>query len=152
MTGQTLADAVARTLVQRELFLGTVECGVNGAVSRAIFDAPEGPDALGSSLVVDQVEKAIELLDLPRPQFQKAGEFSAKAARAAAREARAFLGVDLCLAVWARPPLVEGQTVHLALATGEDVISRTLRLEGRGEEEVRRLTERALRMVRQALG
>jgi nicotinamide mononucleotide (NMN) deamidase PncC len=138
-------------LAERELILGTVECGVDGIVSRRIFDTPDGPAVLGNSLVVDEVEKAINLLDLPRPQFRKAGDFSAKAARAAAREGRAFLGVDLCLAVWGSAPLDDSRPVHIALDTGEQVIDHTFQVEGQGERATDRLADRALDMVRQAL-
>jgi nicotinamide mononucleotide (NMN) deamidase PncC len=157
MEGETIAEIVAQMLAERELTLGTVECGVDGIVSRQIFDAPDGPTVLGNSLIVDEVEEAINLLDLPRPQFRKAGDFSAKAARAAAREGRAFLGVDLCLAVWG-PALTaddsdskERQPTHIALDTGQQVTVQTLQYEGHGERVADWLVNRALDMVRGAL-
>ena len=155
MGEETVAEVVARMLAERELTLGTVECGVDGIVSRQIFDAPDGPTVLGNSLIVDKVEEAINLLELPRAQFKKAGDFSAKAARAAAREGRAFLEVDLCLAVWARAPIAEGsrerQPMHIALHTGQEVIVQTFQYEGHGEQATDWLVKRALDMVRQAL-
>jgi nicotinamide mononucleotide (NMN) deamidase PncC len=155
MGEETIAEAVARLLAERELTLGTVECGVDGIVSRQIFDASDGPTVLGNSLIVDEVEEAIHILDLPRPQFKKVGDFSAKAARAAAREGRAFLGVDLCLAVWARAPIAddakERHPLHIALHTGQEVLVQTLQYEGPSEQAPDWLVNRALDMVRQAL-
>jgi nicotinamide-nucleotide amidase len=152
---ETVAEVVARMLAERELTLGTVECGVDGVVSRRIFDTPDGPTVLGDSLIVDEVEEAIGLLNLPRPQFKKAGDFSTKAARAAAREGRAFLEVDLCLAVWVRAPIAddprERQPMHIALDTGQEVIVRTFQYGGHSERAAGWLVNRALDMVRRAL-
>jgi nicotinamide-nucleotide amidase len=155
MGEETVAEAVARMLAERELTLGTVECGVDGIVSRQIFDAPDGPTVLGNSLIVDGVEEAINLLDLPRAQFKKAGDFSAKAARAAAREGRAFLEVDLCLAVWVPAPIAddsrERQPMHIALDTGQEVMVQIFQYEGPSEQAAGELVNQALDMVRQAL-
>jgi len=148
---ETVVEMVIRMLAERELTLGAVECGVDGAVSRRIFDAPDGVAVLGDSLVVDDVEEAIGLMALPRSQFKKAGDFSAKAARAAARDGRAFLGVNLCLAVWARGACTGEHPIHVALATGREVITQTLQIEGQGERAVDWLVDRALDMVRRAL-
>lgn len=155
MAEETVAEVVARILAERELILGTVECGVDGMVSRRIFDAPDGPSVLGNSLIVDEVEEAITLLNLLRPQFKKAGDFSAKAAQAAAREGRAFLEVDLCLAVWARAPIAEGsrerQPMHIALDTGQEVLVQTFQYKGSGERAPDWLANQALDMVREML-
>ena len=152
---ETVAEVVVRILAERELTLGTVECGVDGAVSRRIFDAPDGPAVLGNCVVVDTVEEAIGFLDLPRAQFKKAGDFSAKAARAAARQGRDFLGVDLCLAVWVRAPIAndptERQPMHIALDTGQEVSVRTFQYGGHSERALGWLVNRALDMVRRAL-
>ena len=155
MGEETVAEVVVRMLVERELTLGTVECGVDGVVSRQIFDTSDGPAVLGSCLIVDTVEEAIGLLDLPRAQFKKAGDFSAKAAQAAAREGRAFLEVDLCLAVWVRTPIADDpaqrQPMHIALDTGQEVIVRTFQYGGHSERAMAWLVNRALDMVRRAL-
>ncbi|MEA3344920.1 MAG: CinA family nicotinamide mononucleotide deamidase-related protein [Chloroflexota bacterium] len=152
---ETVAEVVARMLAERELTLGTVECGVGGLVSSRVFEVPDGPTVLGNSLIVDDVGEAIGLLDLPRPQFGKAGDFSAKAARAAAREGRSFLGVDLCLAVWARGPIAddprERLPIHIALHTGQDAVSQTFQYGGHSERAEGWLVSRALDMVRRAL-
>jgi nicotinamide mononucleotide (NMN) deamidase PncC len=152
---ETVAHVVARMLAEQELTLGTVECGVGGIISRQIFDAPDGPAVLGDSLIVDEVGEAIDLLDLPRPQFRKAGDFSAKAARAAAREGRAFLGVDLCLAVWGPAPVAEDpgkrQPLHIVLDTGQEVVAQTVLYGGQSEQATGELVNRALDMVRRAL-
>jgi len=152
---ETVAEVVARMLAERELTLGTVECGVDGLVSRRIFDAPDGPAVLGNCLIVDTVEEAIGLLDLSRSQFKKAGDFSAQAAQAAAREGRAFLEVDLCLAVWVRAPIaddpVERQPMHIALDTGQEVTVQTFQYGGHTERATGWLVNRALDMVRRAL-
>jgi nicotinamide mononucleotide (NMN) deamidase PncC len=149
----SVAEDVARVLVERELKLGTVECGEGGVVSRRLFDTEEGVNALGNSLIVDDVQEAIGLMALPRPQFKKAGDFSAKAARAAAREGRAFLGVNLCLAVWAGGPIGEeqGQTVHVALNTARRVIDETYEVGGDTGRDGVWLADRSLEMVWEAL-
>jgi len=146
---------VAQMLAERELTLGTVECGIGGLVSRRIFDAPDGPAVLGNCLIVDTVEEAIGLLDLSRSQFKKAGDFSAQAAQAAAREGRAFLEVDFCLAVWVRAPIAddpaERHPMHIALDTGQEVDVRTFQYGGHTERATGWLVNRALDMVRRAL-
>jgi nicotinamide mononucleotide (NMN) deamidase PncC len=150
---ESIAEEVARILVERELTLGTVECGAGGIVSRRLFDTEEGVNALGNSLILDDVEDAIGLMALPRPQFKKAGDFSGKAARAAAREGRGFLGVNLCLAVWARGPITkeEQQTVYVALNTARDVIDEAYEVGGENSRDAAWLADRALEMVRGAL-
>ncbi|MEA3375413.1 MAG: CinA family protein [Chloroflexota bacterium] len=153
MGEESIADKVARTLVQRELTLGTVECGAGGIVSRRLFDTEEGVNALGNSLILDDVEEAIGLMALPRPQFKKAGDLSAKAARAAAREGRGFLGVNLCLAVWARSPITEEekQTVYVAFNTGRKVVDEGYDVGGDSGRDADWLVDRALEMVWAAL-
>lgn len=153
MANGSIADRVAEELVERELRLGTVECGQGGVVSRRLFDVEEGVNALGNSLIVDDVAEAIGLMALPRPQFKKAGDFSAKAARAAAREGRSFLGVDLCVAVWAKGPITEDevQTVYVALNTARDVIDEAYEVGGSTGRDGVWLADQALEMVWQAL-
>jgi nicotinamide-nucleotide amidase len=152
---ETVAEVVARMLAERELTLGTVECGVDGVVGRRIFDAPDGPAVLGNCLIVDTVEEAIGFLNLPRAQFEKEGDFSAQAARAAARAGRTFLEVDLCLAVWVRAPIAEDpgerHPMHIALDTGQEVTVRTFQYGGHSERATGWLVNRALDMVRRAL-
>jgi nicotinamide mononucleotide (NMN) deamidase PncC len=152
---ETVAEVVVRMLTERELILGTVECGVDGVVSRRIFDAPDGPAVLGNCLLAGTAEEAIGLLDLPRSQFKKVGDFSPQAAQAAARAGRAFLEVDLCLAVWVRSPIAddpaERQPMHIALDTGQKVSVRTFQYGGHTERATGWLVNRALDMVRRAL-
>jgi len=153
MAEAAIAEKVAHELVERELTLGTVECGEDGVVSRRLFDVDEGVAALGNSLVVETVQEAIGLMALPRPQFKKAGDFSAKAARAAAREGRAFLGVNLCLAVWARGSITEDeeQTVYVALNTAREVLDAAYEVGGATGRDGIWLADRALKMVWEAL-
>jgi nicotinamide mononucleotide (NMN) deamidase PncC len=153
VAGESIAEEVASMLVERELTLGTVECGEGGVVSRRLFDTEEGVNALGNSLVLDDVEEAIGLMALPRPQFKKAGDFSAKATRAAAREGRGFLGVNLCLAVWARGPIAkeEQQTVYVALNTAREVIDEAYEVGGETGHDADWLADRALEMVLKAV-
>ena|GEM_PF-2018068 len=150
---ESIADQVAQGLVERELKLGTVECGEGGIVSRRLFNAEEGVNALGNSLILDDVEEAVGLMALPRPQLKKAGTFSAKAARAAAREGRSFLGVNICVAVWAKRPITEEerQTVYVALNTGRDVIDASYDVGGQTGRDADWLADRALEMALQAL-
>ena len=146
----TVGAAVAETLSEREMTLGTVECGVDGVISHRFFETPLGPDVLGSSLVTDDLEEAIVLIDLPRPQFKNKGDFSAKAPRAAAREGRGFLGVSLCMVVWAKGPTLEESLehpIHLAVSVGGDVVDQTVRVMS-GDH----LVEWAYKMMREALG
>jgi nicotinamide mononucleotide (NMN) deamidase PncC len=155
MEQETAAEAVARLLAERGWTLGTIECGTDGIVGHQLFDTEEGPAVLGDSLTMPTVEEAIDFLALPWQQFAKPGEFSVKAARAAARHGRPFLGVDLCLAVWALPPPAEGttvkETVHLALHTGEGVYDRTLHYKGPKEELGSWLAEQGMQMILQVL-
>jgi nicotinamide mononucleotide (NMN) deamidase PncC len=150
---EAIAERVTRTLVERELTLGTVECGVGGIVSRRLFATEQGVNALGNSLILDDVGEAIGLMALPRPQFKKAGNLSAKAARAAAREGRAFLGVSLCLAVWAKGPITEeeAQTVYVALNTVREVIDEAYEVGGDTGHHADWLVDRALEMLWDAL-
>ncbi len=153
VTKDSVAERVAEELVARELKLGTVECGEGGVVSRRLFDTEEGVNALGNSLIVDDVDEAIGLMALPRPQFKKAGDFSAKAARAAAREGRSFLGVNLCLAVWARGPISdeETQAVYVAFNTGRRVVDEVHEVGGATGRDGVWLADRALEMVWEVL-
>jgi len=153
MAEESIAEKVAKALVERELTLGTAECGEGGVVSRRLFETDEGVSALGNSLIVDDVEQAIGLMDLPRPQFKKAGDFSAKAARAAAREGRGFLGVHLCLVVWSKGPIDEDseQTVYVALNTARRVIDEAYKVGGATGRDGAWLADRALEMVWEAL-
>ena len=152
--GSDVADALAQWLAEEGLSLGTVECATGGAVGHRLFDTEDGPAVLGNSLHAETVEEAIDFLGLPYHQFQT-GDFSAKAARAAARVGREFLDVDLCLAVWAEP-LPEAaatvqETVYLALNTGKDVADDALHFDGPKGEMGTWLAERALAFVRSVL-
>lgn len=144
---EQLTESVTQTMARRELTLGTVESGIEGAVSRQVFAAEEGPAVLGTCLIVDELEQAIGLMDLPRPQFKKAGDFSAKAARAAAREGRGFLGVNVCLVVWTEGPLSTERPVYLAVATSREVTSKELQVEDLEEQDTAWVVYQALRMV-----
>lgn len=145
------AELLAQLLAQRGLSLGTVECATGGVVGHHLFDTEDGPAVLGSSLNAETVEEAIDFLGLPWHQFRAAGDFSAKAARAAARVGRDFLEVDLCLAVWAEPlpeAVHEAQeTVYLALHTAEDVFDEILHYDGPKAEMAGWLAEQALGFV-----
>jgi len=153
VTEASTAERVAGLLVERDLTLGTVECGVGGVVSRRVFETDAGVNVLGDSLVLDDVEEAIGVMGLPRPQFKQAGGLSAKAARAAAREGRRFLGVQVCLAVWAegRVREEEQQTVFLAVDAGRDVIDEAFEVGGGTGHDEGWLADRALDMVLEAL-
>jgi nicotinamide mononucleotide (NMN) deamidase PncC len=152
MAERSVADLVAAALAERGLTLGTVECGTGGLVSHRLFDAEDGPAVLGDCLTVDTVEEAIDILDLPEPQFKSTGIFSAKAARAAARAGRGMLEVDWCLAVWAQPlpaaaATVE-ETVYLTLDMGGNSVGdRTVAYEGSRDEMADWLAEQAFRFV-----
>ena len=148
---EQLAESIAQAMAQRELTLGTVEIGIEGAVSRQIFAVEEGPAVLGTCLIADELEKAIGLMGLPRPQFKKAGDFSAKAARAAAREGRGFLEVDVCLAVWTEGALSPERPVHLAVGTSREVTSKEIQFEDLEEQGTEWVVYQALEMVERAL-
>lgn len=148
------AEELFRELARREWSLGTIECGVDGLISRYIFSIDEGPMILGDSLVIEDIEDVIEILDLPRPQFQSAGDLSLKAARAAARQGRSFLGANVCLVVWARA-LTEpdrGQdVVHIAVTTGQEMAAESFEYEGEPEGIADWLVKRAMYLLQQAL-
>jgi nicotinamide mononucleotide (NMN) deamidase PncC len=155
MDPETSADKIASALAAQRLTLGTVECGTNGSVSSRLFDAEDGPAVLGDSLSVETVEEAIDLLGLPWQQFSKAGDFSAKAARAAARAGREVLQVDWCLAVWAMPlpndATTVQETVHLALSTGQALLDETLSYGGPAQGMAGWLAHKALALVGRAI-
>lgn len=155
MAEESVAELVASRLAERGWVLGTVECGTGGVVGHRLFDTEDGPAALGSSLVVDTAEEAVDILELPWQQFGPAGEFSAKAARAAARAGLAFLEADLCLVVWAQPLPAEvetvEETVYLALNTGQEQLDETVHYEGPAETIGNWLADRSLALVQKAL-
>lgn len=156
MTEQTpSAESVAARLAERNIILGTVECATDGIVSHHLFETDQGPAVLGDSLAVETVEDAIDLLALPDQQFKSTGSFSGKAARAAARAALEFLGVDWCLVVWAEPVPAAGgmvqETVYLALNTGNDILEDVLRYDGPADGMGGWLVGQALGLVWRAL-
>jgi nicotinamide mononucleotide (NMN) deamidase PncC len=149
MEREDVTVEVARILAEREWLLGTIECGVDGIVGHRFFETPDGPDVLGNSLVVDNLEEAIVLLDLPRPQFKNKGDFSAKAARAAAREGRGFLGVRTSLVVWAKGDTLQESLKHplyLAINVEGEVVSEKVQVMGPDH-----LVEWAMTMLHKAL-
>ena len=149
------AEAVARILRERELVLGTVECGTGGVVAHRLFDTEEGPAVLSDSLRVDTVEEAIDALELPAAQFKSSGEFSAKAVRAAARKGRTFLEVDLCLAVCMLPAPAQAaavrETAYVALDDGQNLAERTLEYEGASDAMSEWVAGQALALVHEGL-
>jgi nicotinamide mononucleotide (NMN) deamidase PncC len=153
MAEKPVVERLVGILLERELTLGTVECGVGGVVSRRVFETDAGVTVLGDSLILDGVEDAIGVMGLPRPQFKKAGSLSAKAARAAAREGRQFLGVQVCLAVWAggRVTEEEQQAVFVAVDAGRDAMDEVLVVGGGTGRDEGWLADRALDMVLETL-
>lgn len=153
---ENVAEAVARLLAEREQTLGIIECATGGVVGHRLFAAKEGPAVLSDSLNVQTIEDAIDLMGLPVQQFKSMGSFSAKAARAAAREGLDFLEVTWCLVVWAEPlPAAGGavhETVYLALNNGEEILEEVLHYDGAAAGMHDWLAERALAFVRRALG
>jgi nicotinamide mononucleotide (NMN) deamidase PncC len=160
MDMENVAEVVARLLAEQGRTLGIVECATGGIVGRRLFDTDEGPAVLSDSLNVETVEDAIDLLALPDQQFKAVGNFSPKAARAAAREGHGFLDVDWCLVVWAEPlPAAEStqlgnqvkETVYLALNTGEEILENALHYDGTATHMADWLAEQALAFVWTAL-
>ncbi len=152
---ENIAGTVARLLSERELLLGTVECGTDGAVAHYLFDTEDGPAVLSDSIRAETIEEVIDLLALPAVQFKSSGAFSAKATRAAAREGRIFLEVDLCLAVSMMPlpaePAELHETVYVTLDDGQRVTERTLTYQGSSQAMAGWVAEQALAIVQQSL-
>jgi len=152
---ETVAEVVARMVSRRGLVLGTVECGTDGLVSRALFEAPDGPAALGNSLVLDHPQEAAEMLGLGQAETGGKDLYSAQTAQSAARAGREMLQADLCLAVWVPESIAdnprERQPMHIALDTGRDSISQTFQYGGHSERARGWLVNRALDTVRRAL-
>ncbi len=149
-----LAQTIAHELIEREWQMGTVECGVDGVISHYIFETDDGPAVLGYSLVTDDLLEAIELMNLPRPQLRNAGNFSRKAARAAARAGLGFLGVQLCLTAWAEEFTLDKSNrrpVYLAVATSREVLDETIHIEGEREVAAPQIVEAVLRMAQDLL-
>jgi nicotinamide mononucleotide (NMN) deamidase PncC len=160
MAKENVAEAVAHVLAERGWTLGTIECATDGIVSRWLFDTEDGPAVLSDSVNVETVEDAIDLLSLPDRQFKAMGNFSPKAARAAAREGLAFLDVTWCLVVWAEPlPAAETtrpggtvtETVYLALNSGGEILEETHHYDGPAVEMHDWLAECALAFMHKAL-
>jgi nicotinamide mononucleotide (NMN) deamidase PncC len=160
MSKENVAEAVSHVLAERGWTLGIIECATDGIVSRRLFDTEDGPAVLSDSVNVETVEDAIDLLALPEQQFKAMGSFSAKAARAAAREGLDFLDVTWCLVVWAEPlPSAEAtrpdgtitETIYLALNTGGELLEEMHHYDGTAAEMHDWLAERALSFIRGAL-
>jgi nicotinamide mononucleotide (NMN) deamidase PncC len=140
-------------LDERVLRLGTVEAGVEAAASHALFATDEGPIVLGNSLVVEDIEDAVEVLDLPERQFKTSGIVSAKAARAAARTARTMLGTDLCLVLWGEGPELKDSLlhpIHVALNYRDEITEVTYEPEG-AKGSMEKLVQIAYQLVLEAL-
>jgi nicotinamide-nucleotide amidase len=152
---ESVAEVVARLLVRRELVLGMVECGTDGLISRTFFDTPDGPEALGNSLVVDHPRDAGEVLKLAWATEKEEALFSAEAAQSAAEAARDALDVDLCVAVWAPASIADDprdrQPMYIALDTGNGSDVRAFRYGGHSVRARGWLVNRTLDMVRRSL-
>ncbi len=103
-------------------------------------------------MIVDNIEQAVDILDLPRAQFKRSGILSAKAARAAAREGQALLWVDLCLVVWGPPPdhpdgTDESSPIYLALYADGQVQDLTFEYKGPEAQRSTALVNQALLML-----
>ena len=150
---ETVAEVVARMLAQRGLVLGLVEYGTDGLVNRTLFEAPDGPTALGNSLVLEHPQEAAEMLGLG--DVGNEDLHSADMAQSIAQEGRKLLDSDLCVAVWLPTTIAEDprerQPMYVALDTGQDVIVRVSRYGGHSVRAKGWLVNRALNMVRLAL-
>ena len=152
MNGHVIAERITELLAARGEILGTIESGTDGRVSHVIFDTSQGPRVLGSSVIVEAPEEVVEILELPWPQLQKAGAFSAKTARAAAREGRALLGVHVCIVVWGADLIGQGEgleTVYLAVNVNDKI--RETELEVEGAAALEEVVDAALRLAARAL-
>ncbi len=152
MEEHTVATGITELLAARGEILGTIESGTDGRVSHVIFDTAQGPRVLGSSVIVEAPEEVVEILELPWPQLRKAGAFSAKAARAAAREGRALLGVHVCIVVWGKGPIGESdqeETVYLAVNVNDEIREEALQIAG--PTAVDEVVDAALRLTARAL-
>ena len=152
---ETVAEVVARTLRSHGLQLGLIECGTEGLVNEAFLMTPDGPEALGDSLVVAGPEEAAEALGLGAQRQCNEDLFSPETAQRAAHAGRERLGVDLCLAVWAPASIADEpsdrQPMYIALDTGSDASVGTYRYGGHSDRARGWLVNRALDMVRQSL-
>ena len=150
---ETVAEVVARMLAQRGLVLGLVEYGTDGLVNRTLFEAPDGPTALGNSLVLEHPQEAAEMLGLDDAGNEDL--HSADVAQSVAQAGRKLLDADLCVAVWLPTTIAEDprerQPMYVALDTGQDVIVRASRYGGHSVRAKGWLVNRALNMVRLAL-
>ncbi|MFP4346217.1 MAG: CinA family protein [Anaerolineales bacterium] len=152
MEEHAIAERITELLAARGEILGTIESGTDGRVSHVIFDTSQGPRVLGSSVIVEAPEEVVEILELPWPQLQKAGAFSAKAARAAARKGRTLLGVHVCIVVWGEGLIGEDderETVYLAVNVNDEI--RETELEVAGAAALEEVIDAALTLVAQAL-
>lgn len=152
---ESVAEVVARMLSQRGLVLGAVECGTDALVSHAVFEAPDGPAALGDSITLQRPEEVVEMLGLDPGQIGGRDLHSAETARVAAQTGREKLQVDLCVAVWVPEPILddpqERHPMHIALATGQGATVHSSRYGGHSRRARAWLVNRALDMVRRSL-
>lgn len=144
-----LAERVVEAIQAREWLLGTVEIGGDGAISRRIFNTDVGPDLLGNSLILEDINEAIILMDLPRPQFRNKGDFSAKAARAAAREGLGFLGVQACIVLWGLDEEAEEDDIcaYVAFGTSRNVVAEPVRARDVAGTALDGIVDRALALA-----
>jgi len=147
---ETVAEVVARMLAQRGLMLGLVEYGTDGLVSHTLFETPDGPSALGNSLILHHPQEAVGMLGLDEEDL-----YSPEAARSAAQTGREILEADLCLAVWVPASIADNPSerapMYLALDTGQGITVQTFRYGGHSERARGWLVNRALDMVRRAV-
>jgi nicotinamide-nucleotide amidase len=152
---ESVAEVVARMLSRRGLVLGMVECGTDGLVSRTFFETPDGPDALGNSLVHDHPQEAVEALGLSAGTKGEKDLFSAETAQSSAQAGREVLEVDLCTAVWVPASIADDprdrQPMYIAFDTGQEATVQTYRYGGHSVRARGWLVNRALDMVRRSL-
>ncbi len=151
-----LEDAVLRLLRQHGLTLATAEWGTGGLLADRLHDAGKYEDEnyLGG-LVVPNQASLVRLLSVDPALITAHSPVSAEVVEAMARGCRERSGADMALAVSQFPaPITKEQTpqrLFLALATAEQVTTRSVPHFGSPDILKARAAKQALNLVRLAL-
>ncbi|WP_298459651.1 CinA family protein [uncultured Cellulomonas sp.] len=129
------AQALVAELVGRGLTVAVAESLTGGSVTSALVDVPGASRALRGGIVSYATVLKAELLDVDRDLLRRAGAVDPDVARQMARGVRTRLGADVGLATTgvAGPDPQDGHApgeVHVAVATADAVVVRSLRLAG----------------------
>ncbi|HEV2377363.1 MAG TPA: CinA family protein [Streptosporangiaceae bacterium] len=143
----TVAGSPAQIIAlfaERGLSLAVAESLTGGLLAAAITDVPGASEVFRGGVVAYASDLKTALLGVPADLLARHGAVDPGVAQAMAQGAREQLGASVAVATTgvAGPGPAEGKapgTVHIAVSTAGDCVTRTLALAG-GRNEVRRAT------------